>query len=769
MEKREERRTSLKVGGKALALLTFQTLGTSQFLFLFVFFFDIPKPLGIIYSDIGTSPLYTLNGIWPGSGPTPSHEDVIGGISAIIWALTLLPLLKYVLFSLYFGTGEGEGGTFALYQGLFPPEDDDFEADRILTLDYHEHKRRANEVLMSSTPHKRQIPHSYRLPLLIWCLFGTSLTMADGIFTPAVSVTSAVGGIAVAKPSVSKDIIPISIAFLVLLFLIQQFGTSRISFLFSPVSLVWFIALAGTGIYNITYYPGIFRAFDPSRAVLLFVRTKNYDLLTGVLLAVTGCEAVFANLGQFNAASIRLSFTTLVYPSLLLAYMGQGARLIVHGDQVISNVFYQTIPGPVNGPLYWIIYVLAILATLVASQAMITGIFSLFQQVINTKSFPPVHMLCTSEKYQGQVYIPAVNWSFMILTIIIVGVFANLQNLTNAYGFSVATVMFSTSVLISISIFYRRQLHWILSLMFLIFFGFFDGLFWGAAFKKVPAGAWVPLMIGVILALAMLLWTLGKRLEDKFDGANRKNLLHFIQENNGIDSRASQTTLERVTTGATINQVRSLTYVSRVMEKDPGDVYTKEDLVNETRELVRISTCAVFHKYTRGPGVPHTFVGFIRQWPALPRVVVFLSVCILPIARVPPEEQYVVRKVRTLDELKSGIYGVTYYLGFRDEFGVDPVALADKICQAELAADPSASDAWLAEIRTLVGSATHIVPHYHVVSKPTSSGYFGAVLNFVRRTLIEDVYRRIASMFPETANWVTPADEIIHVGITAFV
>jgi KUP system potassium uptake protein len=263
----------------------------------------------------------------------------------------------------------------------------------------------------------------------------------------------------------------------------------------------------------------------------------------------------------------------------------------------------------------------------------------------------------------------------------------------------------------------------------------------------------------------MLLWTLGKKLEDEFDGANRRNLLHFINENYGTNTRTSQMTIEG--NGAMIEQPRGLTYVSRVLERSPSandtDEYINEKHLIEKRELVRISTCAIFHKYTRGPGVPHTFVGFIRQWPALPQVVVFLSVCVLPIATIPAEEQYVVRKVKAL----GGIYGVTYYLGFRDEFNVDCESLANEICKEELLADPNASGAWLSEIKTLLSNATHIVPHYHVVSKAVGTGFFSPARNFLRRIVIEDVYRRIASMFPETENWITPADEIIHVGITA--
>ncbi|KAF8627713.1 hypothetical protein AX15_004284 [Amanita polypyramis BW_CC] len=751
------KRTGVHVRGSALALLTFQTLG-------------------IIYSDIGTSPLYVLNGIWPTSGSPPSREDVIGAISAIIWSITLLPLLKYVIISLRFGTGEGEGGTFAIYQGLYPPADEDHEADRTLTVDSSQDRKGHYDMATSFLISKRRIAKVLRWPLLIWCLFGTALTMADGIFTPAVSVTSAVGGMAVAKASINKDVIPVSIAFLVVVFFIQQFGTHRLSFLYSPISSLWFFALASTGIYNITYHPGIFRAFDPSRAVLLFVRTGNYDILAGVLLALTGCEAVFANLGQFNAASIRISFTCIVYPSIVLAYLGQGARLITDGDRVISNIFYNSIPGPSNGGLFWVIFVLAILATLVASQAMISATFSLFQQVINMKSFPPLRMYCTSDVFQGQVYIPAVNWVLMFITIIVVAAFSNLQNLTNAYGFSVATVMFSTTILLAISMFYAKHWHWTIAVGFLLVFGFFDGLFWVAALKKVPQGGWVPLLIGVVLVCAMLLWAWGKSLEDNFDRANRKNLRHFIQENHTTVSLSIIHMQKEIEAGEadvenregvvidedteTVNRVRALSYVSRMTSNDGGNA-----ILEERKELQRISTCAIFHKLTRGSGVPHTFVGFIRQWPALPRVVVFLSICVIPIARISDEDRFVVRKVRSLE----GIYGVTYYCGFREEFNIDVERLADRICSAEIQTNPKASKAWLNEIKALVSSATHIVPHYHVVSKRAEAGFMSPVVNFVRRWLIEDVYRRLATMFPQTANWLTSADEIIRVGINAFI
>ncbi|KAF8521952.1 potassium transporter-domain-containing protein [Hysterangium stoloniferum] len=737
------------------------------------------QTLGIIYSDIGTSPLYVLNGIWPADGPAPSKEDVIGGISCIIWALTLIPLLKYVLVALRFGSVEGEGGCFALYHGLLPPAHVTAEEDRLLTGETYK---------TGSAYRKKSNLSRFKWVLLPWALFGTSLTMADGIFTPAVSVTSAVGGIAVAVPSVSTHITPISIAFLFVLFAIQRFGTARLSFAFSPITMAWFLLLAATGVVNITKFPGIFRAFDPSRAVAAFIRTKNFDLLAGVLLAVTGCEALFANLGQFNKLSIQLSFTFITYPVLLLAYLGQGARLIVDGEDVLSNVFYNTIPGSTKGPLFWIIYVFAILATLVASQAMITATFSLVQQLMNMKSFPLLRMIYTSDSVQGQVYIPAANWSLAIATLVVVGVFKNLVTLTNAYGFAVATVMFVTTTLIAIQSHYVK--HWpiLASGALFLFFGFFDGLLFGAALKKVPLGAWVPLTIGFFLLTLMVFWTWARGLEEEFDGVNRKNLRHFIIPVDGgeeagpkaevVSSDESQE-IEKNDHEAALN--------SRVV---PRTLHLADDTGHPSGQVAVLPIMAIFYKFGSGKGIPHAFVGFLRQYPALPRVVIFLSIRILSIAHVNPENRFVVDKVRSID----GFYGVTYQLGFKDEFDVDVNAIIDDICNIEERArigidPPELVDAtW--EIREAARRTTHMqvyvhcpsassghqhlsssVPHYNVVSKHVRfSQNFKLVnyaVNLVRRGLIELIYRRLSIIFPETANWLTPADEIIHVGVTA--
>ncbi|CAE6360553.1 unnamed protein product [Rhizoctonia solani] len=678
-------------------------------------------------------------------------------------------MFKYVGFALSFGTKEGEGGTFALFHGIFPPNFVSDDEDRSLT---HEsaYKYKSDTPGASSSSSARRLGKNSWLHwiLLPWTLFGTALCLADGVFTPAVSVTSAVRGIAVAKSNVSSKVVPISIAFLIILFIPQRFGTATIGRVFAPVpvTMIWFLLLAATGIVNIIQYPGIFRAFDPSRAVLLFVRTKNYDMLAGVLLAVTGCEALFANLGQFNATSIRLSFIFITYPSLVLAYLGQGARLIADGEEVFSNVFYKTIPGPTGGPLYWIMFLFAILATLIASQAMITAAFSLTQQLINLRSFPPLLMKYTSETIQGQVYVPAVNWALGIGCIVIVAAFKDLAALTNAYRFAVSTVMFVTTTLITIQIPLVKRKPVVLGITFLIFFGFIDGLFWGASLKKVPHGAWVPLMIGCVLMSIMWFWTWAKGLEDEFDGANRRNLRHFIMLHSvGSEDKIPPVFVSPYSQISTENHEITFVDEQAAMEDEPENeergLYLLADS-KEKRLLPRVETTAVFHKLSAGRGVPHAFYAFLRQWPALPRVVIFLSVRIMPTARIPSEDRYTVTRVRSL----PGFYGVTYFKGFRDDFQVNIDDVIEKLYDLELrAAGSGPAEA----LRAASKVTTHIVPSYYVVSRPVSAGHLSPLIDWIRAMLVEGVYRRMSTMFPETANWLGSADEIIRVGVNAVI
>ncbi|KAG8965644.1 hypothetical protein FRC03_000339 [Tulasnella sp. 419] len=738
-----EQRHAMKVGGTAFLWLSFQTLG-------------------IIYSDIGTSPLYVLNGIWPSGGPIPSKEDVIGGVSAVIWSLALVPLIKYVLITLRFGTIEGEGGTFALFHGIFPPEYHSPDDDRTLT-----GGSALDKSVSTQSSAERLAPLKW--VLLPWTLFGTALTLSDGMLTPAVSVTSAVGGIAVTRPSVADSITGISIAFLVPLFLVQQFGTHRLAFAFGPITCIWFLLLAGTGIANIVSYPGIFRAFDPSRAIMLFVRTRNYDYLAGILLAVTGCEALFANLGQFTMGSIQLTFAAFVFPSLVLAYLGQGAKLIADPENIIENVFYASIPGGRGSALFWIVYVVAILAT------MITASFSVVQQLINFRSLFPLRMVYTSEVVQGQIYIPTINYLMMIGTIALVGAFQNLTNLTNAYGFAVSTVMIITTTLVALQCHYVKMLPWIVAVAFFVIFGFIDALFWGASLKKVPHGAWVTLMLGVLIAAVLVFWTWAKGLEDRFDGANRKNLRQFLVLDDAIVRAKGDTTRVVSTVGHVGSLSEGLPRTKTVEEDEIEDLsatpshklwLVSEDEKQEKSELARLPICAVFHKLSSGRGVPHTFYGFLRQWPALPRVTIFLSVRIVNVPRVHIQQRYTVTKVRSLE----GFYGVTYALGFRDKFNVQIGAIIDRICILETrsgANDEGDAVQRIHEIRTAAEHSTHIVPYYHAVSKGVGfGGFLQPAFALIRKIMIEDIYSRISAIFPEMVN-SADTERTIHVGINA--
>ncbi|WVR04896.1 hypothetical protein IAU60_001908 [Kwoniella sp. DSM 27419] len=562
--------------------------------------------------------------------------------------------LVQVLFALEFGTGEGEGGPFALFMSLFPRHDpEDRSLTKYSTYDYRGHR-----------PEGRSLTQ-WRWPLLIWTLFGTALTLSDGVLTPAVSVTSAVGGIAVVKPSVLNAVVGISIAFLVLLFGVQRFGTGRLSFTFAPITAVWLALLGATGIYNMVAYPGIWRAYDPSRAVALPSKPVLRSALT-------------SSLGQFNKASIRFAFAGYVYPMLI----GQGARLI-QDPTAVSNIFYRTIPGPTGGPLYWIVFVFAILATLIASQAMITATFSLIHQLVAMKAFPAIRIRHTSTMTYGQVYIDTINWSLMIGTVAV---------------FAVATVMFVTTTLIALSIPVVKGLPWVLGVAFFLLFGFFDGLFWGASLKKVPHGAWFPLGLGGLM----------------FENVNSSRLSQLVTVN--TEEEPSKGLQLHPSPSAPVQLSVPVVYLN---EADGGK-----------QTLPRVKTFAVYHRSTSaGQGVPHAFASFLRNYPALPDVVVFLSTQVAGLPHVPPTDRYSVCKVR---------------VGYMDP--VSPV-VDDLLPILESIVSPVGAVNGT-QVRLMYEAAknvTHFIPSYNIRSRPTSNRFTA----WLRRLLLEEVYARARVCFPE--------------------
>ncbi|GAA5996914.1 hypothetical protein JCM5350_005065 [Sporobolomyces pararoseus] len=692
--------------------------------------------LGVIYGDIGTSPLYTLNGIFPAAGPAPSAEDAIGGVSCIIWALTIVVLIKYAIFALEFGTIEGEGGPFAVYTSLFPPPE----------------TKRENRALTTYTTASVHQSFSDRISffnrkivknaLLVLALFGVGLTMADGLLTPAVSVTSAVGGIAVPFPSVSNKVVGISCGILVLLWLLQTAGTRRIGSIFSPIMVVWFCLNLVTGAINVSHYPGIFRAFDPSRAVLLFVRTKNYDLLSGVILCITGTEALFA-LGQFSKQSIRFSFIGFVYPCLLLAYLGQGARLVAEPETVVQNVFFQSIPGGSGTAYWWITWIFAILASIIASQAMITAAFSLIQQLTTLGSVPPLKIVHTDDNNSHRIFVPVVNFLILIGTIGLVAGFGTDVGLTNAYGFSVASVMIITTIMLAVAVVRLKHLHWLCAIAFFIFFGFFDCLFWGATLKKVPHGAWFTLTLGLVLLLLMLSWTAVKKLEDQFDEGHRVRLTEVMRLAHEKDDLSKP-----LQSGVALGDLSTLRINEPEQDAVGGGYKERPIEASSGASLARLPIFAFFHNSSaiQHDGVPHSFSAFLRSYPSLPSVIVFLTVRTVGVPHVAQEDRYLVDRVRTF----SGLYIATVRFGYRDIKSLENVVrpLRDRIVALEARSDPANFDKRVRIIDESIETAvTHILPNFYVVADPNSTK--PRIVRYIRKFFIEEIYRRIKVNFDE--------------------
>ncbi|KAG7530995.1 hypothetical protein FFLO_04666 [Filobasidium floriforme] len=738
-----EGRQALRLGGRKLAFMAFSSLG-------------------IIYSDIGTSPLYVLTTIFSTTGPAPNKEDIIGGISAIVWAFTLLPLLKYIGFALSFGSGEGEGGPFALYQQIFPRDDPgrDPNDDRELTKHIEVVSHGKPVVSRSSRLQK------LRWPLQIWTLFATALTMADGILTPAVSVTSSVGGLAVVAPVVSDHVIPISIGFLLVLFLGQRFGTAKLSIVFAPLTFLWFALIGISGIINVASQPSILRAFDPSRAIMFFVRTKNYDALAGVLLALTGCEAIFANLGQFTASSIRISFVCLVYPALIFQYLGQGARIITDGT-VMANPFYLSIPGGPNGGLWWITWVMGVIASLIASQAMITATFTLVNQLIGMGAFPSIRINHTSILTAGQVYVPAINWLLMIGTIATVAGFGSSFALTLAYGFAVATVMFITTTLLAFHIPLIKGYHWSLGVLFFLFFGFLDALFWGAALRKVPEGAWFPLALGSVLCIFMVFWTWGQELERIFDTTHSRKLNSVVFNDTTVSDIKSETT-----TKEPISEVHEVEHGLPVLENVGGSVQLQDRIACDSHgdfyikkpdgtmfQLARTTTTAIFYKPSGGQGVPHAFSTFLHQVPALPRIIIFLSTWTVARPHVELADRYFVTKARSLD----GFYGVTMKRGYLDRISPEIEHILGQIQTIEAIFSPVDVEKRLARIAEASKTVTHINSSYRLISRHQNNG----IVDWVRRALIEELYDRCRVMFPDESSSPESLEETLHLKVIA--
>ena len=431
--------------------------------------------LGVVFGDIGTSPLYALRETFIGHHPLPvDPSHIFGIISLIFWTMMLIVSVKYVGIILR-ADNRGEGGTIALQALLMR----------------HGHGRR------------------WAPWVVILGILATALFFGESIITPAISVLSAVEGLTVVEAKLEPLVLPISIGIIVGLFLIQAYGTAKVGALFGPITLVYFLTLATLGVTNIVANPEILQALSPHHAVNFF-RSDGllaFLALSSVVLAVTGAEALYADMGHFGRNPIKLSWMTIVLPSLMLCYLGQGA-LLISDPTAIRNPFFLLAPEELRLPLV----VLATMATVIASQAVISGAFSITRQAVQLGYLPRLRILHTSASTEGQIYIPFINWTLLVLVIMLVLGFETSSNLAAAYGISVTGTMFISTCMMGILIVYVWKWNrWLAGLVIGTFL-VIDGAYFTANLTKIPDGGWFPLAVGLFAFTMLTTWARGRFL-----------------------------------------------------------------------------------------------------------------------------------------------------------------------------------------------------------------------------------------------------------------
>jgi KUP system potassium uptake protein len=432
--------------------------------------------LGVVYGDIGTSPLYTLKEAFGAEhGLTPTVANVYGILSLVFWSITLVVVIKYLIFILR-ADNRGEGGVLALLA-------------LVLQRQHRTDDRRRRSLF------------------IILGVFGTALLYGDGIITPAISVLGAVEGLEIVAPALSPFVVAATIGILLLLFMVQRYGTAKVGRAFGPITLIWFVVIGLLGLAEIARAPRILAAMNPWFAAQFFRThgTVGFASLGAVFLAVTGAEALYADMGHFGKRPIRLAFFLLVLPALLLNYFGQGALLLRRPDAV-ANPFYLLAP-------HWFLYPLLLIATLaaiVASQALISGVFSLAQQAVQLGFWPRVTIVHTSEREHGQIYVPQINMALMVGTLLIVAGFKSSSALGSAYGIAVTGTMSITTLLFAVVA--RTRWGWPLWRVVALatFFFLFDFAFLGANALKITQGGWVPLAIALLVLTLMTTWKRGR-------------------------------------------------------------------------------------------------------------------------------------------------------------------------------------------------------------------------------------------------------------------
>ncbi|KAJ1283770.1 hypothetical protein BS78_03G151900 [Paspalum vaginatum] len=496
---------------------------------------------GVVYGDLSTSPLYVYKGTFSGSLHRFIDEETVFGVfSVVFWTLTLIPLLKYV-FIVLSADDNGEGGTFALYSLLvrhakFSLMPNQQAADEELSAYYRPGYSTEETPILKALRNFLEKHRKSRTLLLVMVLFGASLVIGDGVLTPAMSVLSSFSGLQVHSSALTHgEVVLLSCIVLVCLFTLQHWGTRRVAFLFAPVVVLWLLLLAALGIYNIVVWnPSVLRALSPDYVVRFFMRTgkDGWISLGGVLLSMTGTEAMYADLGHFTASSIRVAFVGLIYPCLVLQYMGQAAFLSKTPNCNIHFVFFESIPRPI----FWPVLVIATLAAIVGSQAVISATFSIVRQCTALGCFPRVKIVHTSNRIHGQIYSPEINWILMLVCLGVTVGFRDTDLIGNAYGMACAGVMVVTTLLMALVMVFVWQQGVLMAAMFLLAFGSVECVYLSAALMKVPQGGWLPLALSLVVVAVMYIWHYGTRRRHLFDVQNKVSLkwLHALGPSLGI-------------------------------------------------------------------------------------------------------------------------------------------------------------------------------------------------------------------------------------------
>ncbi|MCA1661777.1 MAG: potassium transporter Kup [Novosphingobium sp.] len=544
--------------------------------------------IGVVFGDIGTSPLYALRDTFAGHHPLPLDRlHVFGIISLMFWSMMIIVTLKYVSVIMR-ADNKGEGGSLALLALI----------------------------------NKNVGGKKWTTGIVLLGVFATALFYGDSMITPAVSVLGAIEGMAVYQPGLAPMVVPLVVGILVFLFFIQSRGTARVATFFGPIMLVYFAVISVLGVVSIAQMPSVITALSPHHAVTMFVTDpfRGFLAMGAAVLAVTGAEALYADMGHFGRPPIRVSWLAFVLPALTLNYLGQ-ASLLIRDPASLESPFYFLAPEWFQYPLL----IVASLAAIIASQAVISGAFSVTQQAIQLGFIPRMTIKHTSETAAGQIYIPVINWALMIAVILLVLVFQRSSNLTAAYGIAVTGAMMIDNFLLAVVLFQMWKWKPWLAVPLLAMFFAIDAAYLGANLTKIPDGGWVPLIMGLAIFTLLTTWARGRALM-------RQNMAE----------------------GAI-----------------PIEVFTK----SAHSSAARVSGTAIFMA-SAASGVPSALLHNIKHNKVLHERVVVLTVAIQDVPYVEPNERYDVK------DLGNGFYRMTLRFGFLEETDVPAALRETKMCGA---------------------------------------------------------------------------------------